>query len=670
MRTPSGFFFPARGAAGVPDDGADHLSAALDFPPVPGATVLHLHTRPDGRLVAGDRLLTVAQFQEQVLAGLGLPAGQLVILVSCVFSPQMAAVGRDLAARSGHPVVAATTAVVTTPRGRALAVRMGFTADGRPLLPSLLPAPDWIVTEASPGLAPPSAPLGDPDLLAVVASGALNRYLGLPPGPRPVLAPDPGQRPARVRDVWWSAAAGAGLPGRDHRFTAWRARAVPPESAGLADPSVTAAPVRGSVSSGGDPGALLGEIRGGLAGPVPGQAGGPGWRDIDDAGGRRWFWNGPGPAVSLPAALRPGEAGGERLLSLIDSLAQLVRPILPAGQQAGMTTDFLDNWLHGHLPVTTREYEQLHAQDLVDPRSVLSAVTRMFQVRVQIFERGPDPQAPGPDAPVVEAPVVEAPVVEAPVVEAPVVEAPVVEAPVAGAPGTGTIVASRLYGPARDQDGRPTPVLYLSWHGTRFAPLFGNAAALPPRGLLGDGPPVVAAALRMDREHHLLRAEIDELVAHPGLDPAVSQESSAAARRIGAAWRRRADAITPQSGPADTGRLRYMLGQLASCRDDLRGIVSELDGRVDRALKYLSGDPAAHLTAARQGELVRLLLAGLDSPSEPWLALVVLEAATSAELAEMFADGELAGAGGAYPAGSPAARSPGPFPDHAVRGGP
>ncbi|HMH94373.1 MAG TPA: hypothetical protein VK586_25230, partial [Streptosporangiaceae bacterium] len=63
--------------------------------------------------------------------------------------------------------------------------------------------------------------------------------------------------------------------------------------------------------------------------------------------------------------------------------------------------------------------------------------------------------------------------------------------------------------------------------------------------------------------------------------------------------------------------------------------------RAARVLGYLSGDPAAHLTAADQGELARQLLTGQASPSERALVLVVLAAADDSELEEIFADGEM-----------------------------
>ena len=103
------------------DDGQEAVDAAFRFPPVAGATVLHVHTADDGtRFVVDDELLTAHRFAAQV-AELGLPAGELVILVAC----RALAAARALADLLNGPVVAADAEVYTLPDGRVVARRAG-----------------------------------------------------------------------------------------------------------------------------------------------------------------------------------------------------------------------------------------------------------------------------------------------------------------------------------------------------------------------------------------------------------------------------------------------------------------------------------------------------------------------------------------------------------------
>jgi hypothetical protein len=60
-RTRSGWFFPARGAQGVPDDGPDHLAVAADFLEVGGAIVLHLQRPARSPVVTSVRRVRAAR---------------------------------------------------------------------------------------------------------------------------------------------------------------------------------------------------------------------------------------------------------------------------------------------------------------------------------------------------------------------------------------------------------------------------------------------------------------------------------------------------------------------------------------------------------------------------------------------------------------------------------
>jgi hypothetical protein len=191
--TPSGRVFLARGAPGVPDDTQDAVDAALTFPPVSGATVLHLHAA-DGvwRFVADDQVLKAAEFAGRV-AGLGLPAGQPVILVAC---NAFAAAGQ-LAGQLGAPVIAANEDVHTLPDGRVVAARLSVTGDGA-VIP--IAQGDWILVRAN----QLPVPLGG-DLLAAIRSGGLGGQLGTPL----VIGQVPAGARLPARPVRW----GGNMPG-------------------------------------------------------------------------------------------------------------------------------------------------------------------------------------------------------------------------------------------------------------------------------------------------------------------------------------------------------------------------------------------------------------------------------------------------------------------------
>ena len=121
VSTPSGFYLRAQGAGGV-QDGPEDLVAAQAFPPVAGAVVVHVHFDPASwRLAVGGQTLLVTEFASKVLPQLGLEPGQLLVMVACrlgaVRPNASLATAGALAHYSGHPVLAATGDVFTTPAG-------------------------------------------------------------------------------------------------------------------------------------------------------------------------------------------------------------------------------------------------------------------------------------------------------------------------------------------------------------------------------------------------------------------------------------------------------------------------------------------------------------------------------------------------------------------------
>jgi len=283
---------------------------------------------------------------------------------------------------------------------------------------------------------------------------------------------------------------------------------------------------------------------GGLAGEVPGVATGLGWQHVlDEAGGRRWVWNATGPTDTLPPGLEHGTASGAAMRCLIDSLSQLMRAILPDGQRQDMTPDFLADWFADHLPFTNEAYEQLLNEEMIDVWSTLDTFTNMFQVRVQVFEYGPDHPI---------------------------------------SPRFVTVNPRPLRGPARDQDGNLTPVLHLYWRGAHFEPLLAeDPGTLPLREPLGAGPQAVAARVRLDRERHLLTQEMAALAAHTGLAREASDNFTRTAEEINQTWRSLEITIDPQTALAATQPLRDVVGRLAGLRDTLRGVIDSLTGTVD-----------------------------------------------------------------------------------------
>jgi len=129
--------------------------------------------------------------------------------------------------------------------------------------------------------------------------------------------------------------------------------------------------------------------QGALEGPLPWLAQGPGWQQLTDVHGATWWvWNSPGPVRVLPPELNHRTASGAGMRCLLDSLRQLMQPLLPDGQRDGMSVDFLLDWLVEHLPLNREAREaraQLLTEQMVDVWGVLPVFTSMFQVRVQVF---------------------------------------------------------------------------------------------------------------------------------------------------------------------------------------------------------------------------------------------------------------------------------------------
>ncbi|HVT69652.1 MAG TPA: hypothetical protein VHF26_18015, partial [Trebonia sp.] len=161
--TPSGWHFPGSRSED-PQVQAEELAAARFFPPVTGASVLHVHHRTGG-FVADGRQLTLREFARQVVDALELPPRQPLIVVAC----QLASEAVALAALTGRPVVASAEDALTTPDGRIISGTTEFDNSGAPVV---RPG-NWVVAHpdgsVSPGLGP--------DLLAILRDGGLAEHL-------------------------------------------------------------------------------------------------------------------------------------------------------------------------------------------------------------------------------------------------------------------------------------------------------------------------------------------------------------------------------------------------------------------------------------------------------------------------------------------------------------
>ena len=305
----SGRVFLARGVPGVPDDGPDEVTAALSFPPVDGATVVHVRgvaTAGGTQFTVDDQVVTASTLAARI-AALDLRAGEPVILVASGAGPAVAA---ELAGLLQVPVVAATGDAWTIPDGRVLVAGASL-APGGEVVPGL--AGQWVAGR------PGQVPIGlGGDLAAAVTSGVLGWLAGTPVG---ITRPAAAQPPARA--VPW----GAGSAG---------VRAAGPAGAGILELPAAAAAAAAAAGAdlaqraqgylSGDPardldaGALAGVVTALLAGPAgvhgPHELAVRLLRDADDsmlaqlfAGGRlagvleAWLPRGEGAAGQLRADL-------------------------------------------------------------------------------------------------------------------------------------------------------------------------------------------------------------------------------------------------------------------------------------------------------------------------------------------------------------------------------
>ncbi|WP_285619310.1 hypothetical protein [Actinoallomurus iriomotensis] len=196
--TPSGVFVPARNFPGVPDDGMRRLQAALSFPAVGGATVIHVHGDParPGNFVVGSRSLTPQEFDRQVLSRHDLGPGRYLVIVGNDISNPIgdgpSAAQIIGAAHPGLQIIGADGPVLTTYGGAVLTGK--FTHDG--LQPRAISwQGEWVLIPADGG---PPVPLG-PDLIGALQ--ALGPGMTITP-PRDVLPP-PGPS-------YWSGSPGPG----------------------------------------------------------------------------------------------------------------------------------------------------------------------------------------------------------------------------------------------------------------------------------------------------------------------------------------------------------------------------------------------------------------------------------------------------------------------------
>jgi hypothetical protein len=205
-QTPSGWYVRAGNAGEYRDEEQDRV-AARSFPPVAGATVIHVHADPvTGRLAVEGRWLTIEQFRQQVLAPLRLPPGNLLIMMACGLGAArsgQAAGARTLARRGLWPVLAASADAFTTPAGAAVVGETGFDEEGRPVL--VRRRAGWVLHV--PGRAQP-VEFG-PDLTAVLAGPV---QAALPAGtPVPVVGGHPGPVRFPAGDVRWARGGPPGI---------------------------------------------------------------------------------------------------------------------------------------------------------------------------------------------------------------------------------------------------------------------------------------------------------------------------------------------------------------------------------------------------------------------------------------------------------------------------
>ncbi len=210
--TPSGVMIPAKGHAGVPDDGPREIQAAASFPKTDNTLVVHVHGDPaaPGHFVVGDRSLTPQQFHNEVLARHQLAPGQVLALVGCDVDVPIGGPAGPTAAgiigglNPGVHLVSARGKAFTGADGSVLAGDVRFDANGRPRIDRWQQT-GWTLTPAG-GAA--GVDLGS-DLVAALHSG-IDVHLPAGPAalPHTVAAGNPVGLPPAAPVRW----GGGGAP--------------------------------------------------------------------------------------------------------------------------------------------------------------------------------------------------------------------------------------------------------------------------------------------------------------------------------------------------------------------------------------------------------------------------------------------------------------------------
>ena len=183
--TPSGVLIPAKGFAGVHDDGMAQLQAAFTFPAIDNSVVIHVHGDPGvpGNFVVGGRSMTPDRFAREVLDRHHPRAGQYLVFVGCRVNLPIGggpSAAQIIAQRyPGVRVIGTQGVALTTSSGSVLTGV--FTGNG--LRPGVVGwKGDWIMTEAPLGQPANVVHLGH-DLVAALRARGLN--VGAAPGGSP-----------------------------------------------------------------------------------------------------------------------------------------------------------------------------------------------------------------------------------------------------------------------------------------------------------------------------------------------------------------------------------------------------------------------------------------------------------------------------------------------------
>jgi hypothetical protein len=107
--------------------------AVRSFPPITGASVLHVHVGSDSNFLLGGREVSARQYWTDVVAWLGLPAGQPLVVVGCGAPAPAGTVERAAAGLARHAsrwVLAAGSDLHIAASG--MLARVGFDPAGRP----------------------------------------------------------------------------------------------------------------------------------------------------------------------------------------------------------------------------------------------------------------------------------------------------------------------------------------------------------------------------------------------------------------------------------------------------------------------------------------------------------------------------------------------------------